>query len=129
MLQIRYSAPRDLDISGSAAELRRIAEGILAFLGSNRTGFALVAGAGYDPSPYRIAISGLLVVKGGGRLALTVEAESLLRIIGAPEQLEILADWFLFDETTHPGEHRHFEYYEEHPFLAPYSLPLVICVD
>jgi len=129
MLRIRYTSPLDLDISGSAGELRGIAEGILAFLGSNRTGFALVAGAGYDPSPYRIAISGLLVVKGGGRLALTVEAESLLRIIGAPGSLEILADWFLFDEAAEPKEHRHFEYYEEHPFLAPYSLPLVICVD
>ena len=129
MLRIRYAAPLDLEISGSVQTLRTISTGISDLARSEKVRFMLTADIHFDPHPYKIAIPQLLITHGTGLLALTVEDEALLHIDGAPAHLEILAGWFLFNHQSPPKTHAHFEYYDEHPFIASHSVPLVITVD
>jgi hypothetical protein len=129
MLRIRYAAPRDLEISGTIRELQAISMGILNLVRSDQVSFAFTADAGYDPAPYRIAIPRLLITKGTDLLAVIVKDETLVHISGASNHLEALAAWFVFDPAVPSKTHAHFEYYEDHPFIASHSIPLVITVE
>lgn len=129
MLRVRYAAPRDLEISGTVRELQAISTGILKLVRSNKVGSTFTADVGYDPAPYQIAIPRLLITKGTELLAVIVKDESLVHISAASDHLESLATWFVFDPTAQSKTHAHFEYYEDHPFIASHSIPLVITIE
>jgi hypothetical protein len=129
MLRIRYTAPLDLEISGSVQTLQNVSTGIFDLVRSDKARLLLTANTHFDPHPYKIAIPQLLITRGTDLLALTVETEAQLHIDGSRAHLEILADWFSFDPQSPSKTHAHFEYYDEHPFIASHSVPLVITVD
>lgn len=129
MIRIRYTAPYDLDISGSVQALQIISAAILDLATSDVMNFAHIADTNYDPTPYHSTLSGLLVTKADGRIAVTVEDEMTVLISGRSDFLVTLAAWFSFEPDTPPKTHVHFEYYDNHPLISPTSVPLVIGIE
>jgi len=129
MIRIRYAYPYDLDISGSVQALQTISAGILDLASSDSVSFSIMADTNYDPTPYQIALSRLLITKGVDRIAVTVEDETTAHISGQSDLLVTLAAWFSFEPHTPSKTHVHFEYYDNHPLIASSSVPLVIRVE
>lgn len=125
MLQIR-SAGREVDVSGSAADLRDLAN-FLRSIG----GGVLRADAPADPSPYEHSSSRVeVVVDDTSELLLTSldEDRQALRLIGPNWALELLAD-NVADQASDPAGHLHVEWFPDHFYLAPGSVSLVVSVN
>lgn len=113
----------EASLSGSPRDYRELAVALQRGHGS----IALDAGA--DVSPYDLAMERLNVDStdsGGVTIAVHLEANALT-ITGARDKLAILAD-ILLDSASppEPGGHVHIEYFDDHAYLDPASLPLVI---
>jgi hypothetical protein len=128
MLEIRYSAPHDLDISGTVDELRTVRREILHMIESDTARITFVADSSIEPSPYDSALSMLVVVKGQCPTKISLKNEEEIHIEGSPYCLEAFASFFDFKPDAGKGAHSHYEYYEGNEWIAPDSIPLVIGV-
>jgi len=128
MIEIRYSAPNYLDISGTASEFETLEMRILELISSSESRLAIDADSAIDPSPYTSAIPKLVVVKSEGPTRVSLEGHDELSIKGSPENLDSLASFFHFDKDAVNGVHSHYEYYDGNLWIDPNSIPLVISV-
>ena len=128
MLEIRYSAPYDLDISGTVDELQLVRREILALLKSDATRISFEADSAIEPSPYNVALSKLVVEKGQCPTKVSLRNEKEIHVEGSPYCLEGFASFFDFKPDAGKGAHSHYEYYEGNEWVAPDSIPLVIGV-
>src|SRR5436190_15918239 len=103
MLQIRYSpgkhppgahppgevwSPGEVDISGSADDLRRVREQVVGFLQSTETVLAVGdADSKFDPHPYERAISAMEIHRTFGPTKVSTDGSSVLRAEGAAENI------------------------------------------
>jgi hypothetical protein len=126
MLEIRYSAPYDLDISGTVDELQMVRREILKLIQSNATQISIDADSAIDPVPYHSALSKLIVVKGQCPTRVALKNEKEILVEGSSDCLDTFASFFDFEPDAEQGRHEHFEYSEGNDWTASDSIPLVI---
>jgi hypothetical protein len=129
-MRLRYSPPRDLSISGSAAELEAARQQILQLSEPNGPDtLRIEAQTDGDPSPYTQWLSELVVARGAGPVRAEVLEHTTLEILGAPDLLAAFASFWQFAPDAPQGAHFHHEYLDDSTTVAPDSLPLVIEVE
>ena len=128
MLEIRYSAPDSLDISGSVDELQRVQSDILKLVQSDTRQISFAADSTIDPVPYQYALSKLVIVKGHCPTRISLKDEKEILVEGSSDCLEAFASFFEFEFDAEKASHAHFEYYQGNDWIAPDSIPLVIGV-
>lgn len=128
MIEIRYSPPHELDLSGTVDELQQIKCAINQWLLSNEITFIAAAKTEIDPYPYQIALVQIEIIKGRGPVHASVIENKKLQIKGLPDYLDVFTSYLDFDQDSIRGAHNHFEYFEGNDWIASYSLPLVIGV-
>ena len=144
MLQIRYSpgkhppgahppgevwSPGEVDISGSAGDLRRVREQVLSFPQSTETELAIGdADSIFDPHPYERAIPTVEIHKTVGPAKVSIAGNSILRVEGAAENILRFMSWFDVPEDSHAGWHRHFDCLDGSPHVAEDCLDVVVGV-
>ena len=144
MLQIRYSpgnhppgahppgtvwSPGEVDISGSAGDLRRVRERVLSFLQSTETVLAIGdADSIFDPHPYQRAIPAMEIHKTFGPTKVSTDGRSVLRVEGAAENILSFMSWFDVPENSYSGWHRHFDRLDGSPHVAEDCLDVVVGV-
>jgi len=128
MLEIRYSAPYDLNISGTVDELQAVRREILALIKSGVSRISFGADSSFEPSPYDAALSKLVIVKGQCPTKVSLNNGGEIHVEGSPYCLEAFASFFDFKSDAGKGAHTHYEYYKGNEWVAPDSIPLVISV-
>jgi len=128
MIEIRYSAPYDLDISGTVDELQLVRREILDLIHSDASQIVFDADSVIDPAPYTSALSTLIIRKGQSPTKVALRNEKEIHVEGSPDCLEAFASFFDFELSVRKGAHSHHEYYEGNEWIAPDSIPLVIGV-
>lgn len=130
MITIQFSdSPRggELGIYGVPKDLCVVQQSILALLRSQEQQSCVVEAEMVDPYPYSTCLDTLQIQKSNGLIRVWISRKSL-HIAGKPENLEILASWFEFDEDSKPGYHHHFDYLGNEWWIDTDSIPLVIGV-
>jgi hypothetical protein len=123
MLHIRYSPPRDLELSASPAELLRLSAAIAAFCAIPKPeGLCYPADSTADPAPYTRCLAGLRIRTAAWPARLAVDGD-VLELTGSPETLDLLCS---FLESAAETGHAHYEYYEGNDYISADSLPLVV---
>ena len=112
MLEIRYSAPYDLDISGTIDELQTVRREILTLIKSDASRISFGADSSIEPSRYNAALSKLVIVKGQCPTKVSLNNEGEIHVEGSPYCLEAFASFFDFNPDAGKGAHLHYEYYE-----------------
>lgn len=128
MLEIRYSAPHNLEISGTVGELQMARREILDLIESGAARITFAADSSIDPLPYDSALTKMVVVKGHSPTKVSLKNEEELHVEGSPDCLGAFASFFDFKPNVGKGVHSHYEYYEGNEWIAPDSIPLVIGV-
>ena len=121
-MKIRFSAPNDLEVAGSAAELSAIAQQVSQLEAPER--FTVSAETNFDPAPYAECLPTLTFAAGSGPVLVLADASGM-RIAGSQQHLRSFASFLTFADGE-VGTHAHFEYYTDNSFIAPESTPLVI---
>src|SRR3989442_13351653 len=96
MLEIRYSAPYGLDVSGTVDELQIVQLGILDLIKSENTRISFAASDAIDPAPYKSALSKLVIVKGQGPTKVSHSNDKEILVEGSAFCLEAFASFFGF---------------------------------
>jgi hypothetical protein len=128
MLEIRYRAPNDLDISASVEELLSVRLRIFQLVQSNIRQISITANTAIDPAPYQQALSKLVIVQRHCPVRVSLQNEKEILVEGSSDCLETFASFFEFRSDAEQGSHTHFEYYQGNDRIAPDSIPLVIGV-
>ena len=128
MIEIRYTSPHDLDISGKPEDLQLVRRRVVDLCKSDALQAIVKADGAIDPSPYVLAIPRLVLVKGQGPTRISLKDAEELQIEGSPENLEELASFFDFQESASKGDHLHYEHFEGIDSIAEDSIPLVVSV-
>src|SRR5262249_87284 len=126
MIELCYSAPNELDIAGTLAELADVRRAVLEAAKSGAY-IELDANPSIDTTPYDEALSKLVVETAVGPARVSV-SNGTLRIAGSSDCLEALASFLNFKPDAQKGDHTHYEYYKGNKWIAPDSLPLVVSV-
>lgn len=129
MIEIRYSAPDSLDVSGTASKLQTLRQRILELPKLSQSQIAFDADRSIDPAPYQAVLSKLVVTLSDGPTKISVADGHAVHITGSQPCLEALASFFDLGGDPSDGAHAHYEYYEGNNFIAPDSVPLVINVN
>jgi hypothetical protein len=108
MLEIRYSAPYDLDISGTVAELQMVRRAILDLIESDAAQISFTADSTIEPSPYDSLLSKLVIVKGNSPTKISLKNEKGVQAEGTPYCLEAFAAFFDFKPEAGRGTHSHY---------------------
>jgi len=127
MIELRYSPPYELDITGTVPELCDLRGAVLEAAKSTAAHVELNADASIDPSPYDATLSRLVVETGTGPTKISV-TNGAIYIIGSPTCLEWLAAFLNFKPDAQKGDHTHYEYYEGNKWIASGSVPVVFNV-
>jgi hypothetical protein len=127
MIEIRYSPPDDLDVSGTVDELQTIRRRILDMTEAPASKIVFEANSAVDPTPYNSALARLSVRLSSGRAKVSVWNEGV-SVEGSREALEAFASFFNFEPDAAERSHIHYEYYDGNAWIDPGSIPLVISV-
>ena len=128
MIEIRYTAPDELDISGTVEELQAVRREILSLIQSDLDQVSFAADSSIEPRPYDLALKKLVIVKSQRPTEISFRNENEIHIEGAPDCLEAFASYLDFKPEAGKGVHSHYEYYDGDKWVAPDSIPLVISV-
>ena len=126
MLEIRYSAPHGLDISGTVDELQMVRRKVLDLIESDATRITFAADAAIDPMPYDSALSKLVIAKSQSPTRVSIRNGDEIHVEGSSDCLGAFASFFDFKPDAGQGTHSHHEYYEGCEWVAPDSIPLVL---
>jgi hypothetical protein len=122
MRVLRADDTRELELSGTPAELRRLAEALRSGQGRWRLDTA------GDPAPYSRALASLEAVRTAGLLVVSADLASL-RLAGDRAYCTALASVLTgFAEEGDLSGHLHLEHLPGHAYLSPCSEPLVIAL-
>jgi hypothetical protein len=127
MIQISYSPPNHLEISGNPDALQTL-QRILLDLAATRAGkiVEISVDAAFDPAPYERALAKMVIRVGRGPTNITLQGDAGVYVEGSPDNLERLASFFDFALDAGEGQHQHYEYFEGNEYIAPDAIPLVI---
>jgi hypothetical protein len=126
MIELRYSAPYSLDVSGTVPELQNVRRAVLDVAKSG-VRVELNADCSIDPQPYETALSKLIVSASAHPTNVMVSSDAVY-IEGAPNCLEALASFLDFNVGAKKGDHAHYEHYEGNDWIAPDAVPVVFSV-
>ena len=128
MLEIRYSEPKELDISGTVDELQFVRQKIFELVQSETSQIAIDADGSVNTAPYNLAFPKLIILKNSSPTKVSLKNRGEIYIEGSPYCLEALASFLDFDLNSRSGAHSHYEYYDGNEWISPESIPLVISV-
>ena len=128
MMQIRYSTPNQVDISGTVEDLRMVQRRLLDIATSGSISCVIEAETDFDPSPYASLLQKIVVVKCQGPVKATIMRDEYIQVEASRENLQVFSSFFDFELNTPSGHHYHHEGYEENQHIASDSVPLVISV-
>ena len=146
MLRIRYSpgkhppgkylpgegdvwSPGEVDISGSTADLCSVRERVLAFLPSSEETLVMSdVEREFDPRPYAQGIGAFEIRKTSGPARVSTDGASVVRVEGAPENIEQFMSWFDVPRDARSGWHRHYDCLDGSPYVAKDCLDVIIGV-
>ncbi len=117
---------QEVEISGSADELRNVRVAIVGLLSSPDFSASLPA-AHLDPSPYSRALPELTIQRASGPTLVTTTQSSLV-VSSSDDSLARFSTWFNFPADARPGHHAHFEPMPGDPYHSPESIPLAITI-
>lgn len=127
-MKLRYSPLNEIELEGTLEELRTLSRGLSKSLrGANPT-LMQETEYDFDPKPYPTALRCLMIECTAGRVCVSVRNDVELYVAGSEEALRGFASWLEVPDDIADGYHIHFEYYDNHPVIAPASVPLVISV-
>ena len=126
MIELRYSASDELDISGTVPELQDVRRAVLEVAQSGAC-VEIDADSSIDPNPYDAALSKLIIAT-DVRPANVYIDDSVVHITAAPYCLEALASFLDFKPNAQEGDHSHYEYYEGNKWIASGSVRVVFSV-
>lgn len=127
MIVIRWTAPSELDVSGSPSELRAVKTRILDFAAGAEAHTLIHADSDADPAPYSKSLEILRVAKGVGPTRISVDG-TVMNVTGSQKHLEVFAKNFDFSDDSPSRNHVHYEFYAGNQWIAPDSVPLVVSV-
>ncbi len=127
-MQIRYTAPNEVDISGTVEDLQTVKQLLLDVATSDSTFYEVEAETDFDPSPYASSLRRMVVIKSQGPVKATIICDEYIQVEASGEKMEVFSSFFDFEPNTPSGHHCHHEYYEEDQYIAPDSVPLVISI-
>jgi hypothetical protein len=116
----------ELELSGTVAELRRIAEA-LSNMNAGQS-FEIPTDPKAIASPYQRCLNRLEVDAAGGPVRVAI-IDDTLKVSGSPEMLHTFASYFRFADDAESGLHSHHEWFEGDKWIAPDSRPLVVSVS
>ena len=125
MIQIRFTPPDELDISGTARELEEVRLRLESIEKAEVQEVRMPADGECDPSPYCRALLHLYASVGPDPVRVSVSG-STLQAIGTRSSLGALASFFVFTEVDVPGSHHHHRHYEGNEWIHPASIQLVV---
>jgi hypothetical protein len=114
----------ELELSGSIAELRRVATALTGLAAGEGRRFAADP---TDPAPYLSVLASLEATASEGPVRVRIAGDALL-VSGSPDELRRFASFLEFCDGDPPGTHHHHEWWEGNDFIAVDSRPLVIAV-
>lgn len=129
MIRIRYTAPRELDLSGSVEVMRAVRQSILTLIETEGPDVTVEASTAFDPAPYDEVLCRLVISRSQGPVKVEVTSEREVHVSGSTDYLKGLASCLDFPAWTTLWTHTHVEYFEGHPFLTSDSIPLVVSVE
>lgn len=118
-------AERQLDISGSPAELNVIADRVEDI--AVDAALSIVADATPDPRPYDRCLASLELRATGGPVRVAVSQNRVV-VTGSAPMLGAFSSFFRFDSSASRGTHHHHEWFDGNDYVAPDSSPLVVSV-
>lgn len=127
MLEIRFSEPNELELSGTVDELQTVRNATLELAQTTASEITFDCDASINPKPYNLALSKLIIRKSQLPTNVSLENDELC-VEGSPQSLKAFASFLDFDANSNSGRHSHFEYYEGNQWISPNSTPLVISV-
>ena len=117
---------REIEISGTADELRDVRLAIVSLLSSSELSLALPA-ASLDPSPFSRALVELIFQRTSGQTLVTT-AQSSVVVSGSDDSLARFSTWFNILPDAQPGDHAHFEPMPGDPYHSPDCIPLIVSI-
>jgi hypothetical protein len=120
-MEIR-SGKHSLDISGTPAELRAIADQIAA-MSAGELSFAATPVP--DPRPYARSLAELTVRVTDGPVRVSIDGETVLATGSAP-MLGGFTSFLRFHPDARPGTHSHHEWFDGNQYIRSDSIPLVV---
>lgn len=115
---------QEAEISGSAADLLSFQASLARLLLSGLPQAEVETIPVPDPSPYRTAVSRVLVRVTSGPTNAYISGATLV-LEGSRDNLQRFGSYLRF-EAAQENAHVHFEHSAGNAFVAPQSLPLVI---
>ena len=128
MLQIRYSPPNEVDISGSPKDLHDFKNQLLDFLRSSAKDFSIETDAKVNPAPYLKVIPKLQFSKTDSPTKISILSDAILSVEGSVENLDKFSSWFNFPLDAKHGAHGHYDWFEGNKYVDKNSLPIVVGV-
>ena len=128
MLEIRFSKPKELEVSGTVDELQSVRNQILALVENDIAQIAFECDGSINSMPYDSVLSKFIVRKSQLPTKVSLENSNELCVEGLPHCLEAFASFLDFEANSKSGRHSHYEYYEGNQWISPDSMPLVISV-
>lgn len=123
MILLYSDTTRELELRASGQELYQLSK---ALEGDGTTMECETAGV--TVSPYSKLLRHISVAVAHDQdVEIRIAEDEDLQISGGRPKLSIFAEAvYTFAKEWGEGEHLHIEYYDNHPYLAPTSLPLVM---
>jgi hypothetical protein len=128
MIEIRYSDPYNLDISGIPDDLQFVRQEVMRIIQSDIPQLTIEANINIDPEPYDFALARLVIVKSNCPTIVELKNDNEIHIEGSISCLDAFASFFDFGLSEVSGYHHHYEYYEGSEWISSTSIPLVIRV-
>ncbi len=126
----RYSMPNAVDVEGNRPALLELSRLLRLDVPTLRCCLRVPEGRAADP--YEHFLDSILIVRRDGLVEISL-AGNVLIIAGSQDGLDSLTSYItiLTDPPEPPpgytaSRHSHIEYYPEHPYFAPSSLPIVV---
>lgn len=125
---IFHAAGQDMVVLNSIEGHGKLADAAGNFLQHGKGSIFFPAGIGNSPEPYERFLRGINLVSASGGVMVSIGADDIVEITGAPENLIVYFSCFRFTPDEE-GCHHHPEYQRDDAHMAPGSLGVIIEAD
>jgi hypothetical protein len=118
----------EVEITGTLAEIRELEKTVIDLSQNMDQSFTLTARTNFIPKFGDGWIKELILMSSGDDVKVLANPPDSLSIKGSPEKLEVFSGYCHFEDDDKYPTHHHCEWRDEHPCLAPGSVPLIISI-